>query len=483
MYDILYAAAEKLGREYGCTFDTGYYPKIRLWEEWWQGFVPEVHRFVQYGVDGRRIERRIYSMHMGKRICEDWASILLNERTTISVGHRGSGLFLQGQDGTGGVFGKTKFWRQGNELVEKAFALGTGAFVLRVKGMRRTGGGSVVPDPSACVGIEYVTAKQILPISVENGEITEAAFVSGYVRRGKTYAYIETHTKNALGNYVIRNRFYELHEGTLTERKLPSGVAETLDTGSGRRWFSIVRPNIANNMDAPDGMGISVYGNAIDALEGVDLAYNNTNRDIYLGGKKVFYNKALLQRGADGSYISPDDVIQQLFTQLGDDGDFDKSEMIQEFNPSLRSQENRDSVQAQLDYLSFLCGLGTHRYQFNGTSVIRTATEYVGNKQELIQMAAKHYVLMEEAVKNLCGGILYIGREFCGADADPDAEITLNFENSYIINKDDERNCDREDIRLGLMSPAEYRMKWYGDTEDEAKSYEASMRSFEPENI
>ncbi|MCF0120787.1 MAG: hypothetical protein HUJ65_04030 [Oscillospiraceae bacterium] len=472
MNDIIDLAAELIKKEFGLEVSTAYYANVRLWKKWWEGYEPSFHSYCQWGPDGRKIERRLYSLHMAKRVCEDWASILLNERTSVRVGDTGSAAFLQGEDGTGGVFGRAKFWRLGNELVERAFALGQGAFVLRVGNVALSEDGIVVPGADAQIGIEYLTALQILPITVSGGDITEAAFISEQVRRGVRFIYIELHTLGDDGCYVIRNRYYTFEDGRAVPAPLPEGMAEELYTGSPRKWFAMIRPNLSNNIPGANGMGISVYGNAIDVLKGVDLAYNNTNRDVYLGGKKVFYNKAMLQRTPDGRYITPDDVIQQLFTQVGDELDFNAKDMVQEFNPSLRAAENRESVQAQLDYLAFQCGLGTHRYQFgNSASVIRTATEYVGNKQELVQMASKHYVIIEDAVKTLCAGILYIGRVFCGADVDPDAEITVNFENSYIIDKDSEREQDLTDVREGLMSREEYRVKWYGDSKSEAEDW------------
>lgn len=474
MTDAISAAAALIGRETGTEIPLGYYGRIREWERWWEGYVPEFHRYSQLTADGRLLERRLYSLHMAKRVCEDWAAILLNDSTTVRVSDRKSGLYLQGEDGTGGVFGRTRFWRMGNELVEKAFALGTGAFVLRAEGVAAGPDGSVSPGRGQ-VGIEYLSALQVIPLTVCNGEITEAAFVSSRTVRGEERIYLETHTLDGRGNYRIRNRLFAPEEGSLRELSLPEGVAAELDTGSPRPWFALVRPNLVCNIRGARGMGISVFANATDILKGVDLAYNNTNRDIYLGGKKVFYNRAMLQRSPDGGFISPDDVIQQLFTQVGDDLGFDERAMVQEFNPSLRAQENRDSVQAQLDYLAFQCGLGTHRYQFSAAeNVVRTATEYVGNRQELVQTAARHYILIEEAVKTLCAGILYIGRAFFGEDLDPDAEITVGFENSYVIDKEKERKRDLEDVAAGLMGREEYRMKWYGETEAEAAAWAAA---------
>ena len=40
----------------------------------------------------------------------------------------------------------------------------------------------------------------------------------------------------------------------------------------------------------------------------------------------------------------------------------------------------------------------------------------------------------------------------------------------YIIDKESERERDRQDVRDGLMQPWEYRLKWYGETEADAKA-------------
>ena len=66
--------------------------------------------------------------------------------------------------------------------------------------------------------------------------------------------------------------------------------------------------------------------------------------------------------------------------------------------------------------------------------------------------------------------ILLAGKTFLGAVVNPDAKVTVNFEDGYIIDKESERERDRQDVRDGLMQPWEYRVKWYGETEADAKA-------------
>lgn len=467
--DVIGLAVAYLNKKYEADISTEYYSRIQTWRCWWEGYVKDVHSYREMGVDNAPRTREMYRLGMAKRITEDWASLLLNEKTEFAVEHEPSRDYLMGNDGMSGALTDNGFWSKGNELIEKAFAFGTGAFLARAEGAKVSDSGQVLPDMNCKPGIEYIDALGIIPLSIEKNHIVEAAFVSEFTKMGKDCVYLETHTRGENGNYQIENEYFSLDGGELKKMDLPEGVAEKIDTGAAYPWFAIFSPNITNNFPDSNGLGMSVYANAVDCLKGVDIAFNNFLRDFKLGGKKVFYNKAMLQTNADGKTITPDDVAQQLFQQIGDGLDFDVKTMVQEFNPSLRVQENKDGLQAQLDYLSFKCGLGTKRYQFEAGGV-KTATEYTGERQDLVQHANRHMIPIEAAVKDLCTALLYIGKTFCGADCDPETAISVNFEDGFVIDDDSLRERDRVDVRDGLMNAWEYRVKWYGETEAEAKA-------------
>ena len=472
MTDAINLVVEFLNKEYKTQIKTDYYSHVKKWRDWWRGYYKPFHSYQELGVDNAPRQRELFTMRMGKRVSEDWASILLNEKTRINIDDPASSEFIQGKEdaqGVGGVLGANNFWSEANELVEKAYGYGTGAFVLRAENAKVNSRGEIVSDAECKVGIEYIDALSIVPLSVEKSKVTEAAFVSEIVRLGKEYIYLETHTKDERGNYVITNRYFRVDNGTLKPEPLPEGVAESVNTGSNIPWFALIYPNITNNIECQNGLGMSVYANAIDNLKGVDLAFNNFLRDFKLGGKKVFVNKKMTYQTAEGATVTPDDVAQSLFSMIGDDMDFDAKQMIQEYNPELRVTENKEGVQTQLDYLSFKCGLGTHRYQFEG-GVVKTATEYSGERQELVQHASRNMIVVEAAILGLCRAILYIGKTFCKAPVNPDAVITVDFEDGFIIDDETRRERDRQDVRDGLMNKWEFRVKWYGESEEEAKA-------------
>ncbi len=468
-----------LNKELGVNMTSDYYNHIEEWRQWWAGYVKSFHAYKETTDTGKKIERTLYSLKMAKKICEDWASVLLNEKTQIKLKDEASSTFLQGpeaEQSTGGVFGAVNFWDEANSLVEKAFYSGTGAFVMKLDDLLVGENGAVLTSPKASIRMEYLPAMNIFPITMRYHQITEVAFASENTVRGQKYVYLEIHTLEN-GLYVIQNRYFksEGNGGALTPAPLPEGVAERVNTGSPYPFFAIIRPNLVNPYDNNMGLGCAIFSQAVDNLKGVDIAYNNFNRDLWLGGKKVFYNRELTKTigvDKDGKpiYLAPDDMLQQLFVSVGDEFTDDKK-LVHEFNPDLRVQGNRDAVQAQLDYLSFKCGMGARHYRFDGaTSGVITATQYTGEKQELKQNAAKHGIVIEKALLDIVRALLWAGKNILGQPVDPESAVVVTFADGYIVSDDEKKADDRQDILNGVMQRWEYRVKWYGEDEATAKA-------------
>lgn len=120
-----------------------YYTDIHLWEDWWRGYVPEFHNYWIRDVqeNGAQVKRK--QMRMAKKLCEDWANLLLNDKTRILIecGEHDTNRtqkWLTGDtdEQNGGILGKTGFWVKGNKAVEREFAQGTVCFYWQLTGCR-----------------------------------------------------------------------------------------------------------------------------------------------------------------------------------------------------------------------------------------------------------------------------------------------------------------------------------------------------------
>ena len=82
-------------------------------------------------------------------------------------------------------------------------------------------------------------------------------------------------------------------------------------------------------------------------------------------------------------------------------------------------------------------------------------------------MIKKHEILLEDALKQLIRIIIRLGMVL-NEPLNPECEITIDFDDSIIEDKETERSRDRQDVSMGVMSLAEYRAKWYGESEEDA---------------
>ena len=215
---------------------------VDTWLSWYKGNVQNFHTYKIYnGNKEIKISRK--SMQMAKSACEDWADLLLNEKVKIMVGEESKQEILDK------VLLKNNFYVKGNQLIEKAFALGDGAFVEFNTGNK--------DNP---VEINYCNAKMIYPLRISNGEVIDCAFC--WMIDEDVY-YATVHTRNDDGSYHVLNRiFYEGKNNEIKYYGLPEGVLDEYDSET--RLFQIVMPNSANNIDIDCDRGISVFTNSID---------------------------------------------------------------------------------------------------------------------------------------------------------------------------------------------------------------------------
>ncbi len=430
--------------------EIGYYAKIAEWRDWWRGKYAPFHEHRETCAGAAPVRRELYKMGMAKKVCEDWATVLINDRTRLRVENEMISERLLGKrDCMDGYLTGGGFWGRLNAFVEQTFALGSGG---------------VFADDAAgdVLRLHFVSPEWIVPLASEEGQITACAFLGAGDRDAAVRAVLFWRAEEKDG--VTINRWRRQWIGRDESGRAYRGTC----TAHRYKPFAFLTPNLVNPYaaEAAMGLGISVFASAIDNLKGVDLAYNNFCRDLYLGGKKVFMNQNLTQEDGFGNRIAPDDVAQQLFVTVGD-GDLSADAMIVEHNPQLRAEENCRAVQAQLDYLSFKVGLGCRYYRFSEERVI-TATQYAGEKQAFLQHAMKHYIHIEEFLRELvmmaCGRMTEAG----GTDVFPGA-VSVDFDDSFFIDPTAERERDLREVQMGLLLPWEYRMKYYGESEAAAR--------------
>lgn len=427
------------GRGYDCV-DDGYYALIALWQQWYRGLVPSVHNYTQYN-GRRRLHRTRKTLGMAKTVAEDWASLALNEKVQIRVNKASA------QKRIDEVLRENDFRVRVNQLLELTYALGTGAMVEYLDGEH--------------VRIDYIRAGMIYPLRWHNGKITECAFASEQIFGKEKRIYLNIHRLER-GRYVIENHLFCKSGDAIREIDLPDGVLPEVRTNSLVPRFQILKPNIANNLNFGSPFGLSVYANAMDQLEHVDLVFDSYSNEFRLGKKRITVpiTMARMQMEQDGAVAPVFDDNDTEFFAVPQDGQ--NPAKIEEHNMEIRADAHEKGIQTALNLLSWKCGFGTKRYNFQDGQV-KTATEVISDKSDLYQNLKKHELLLENALVGLVDAIadmLHLGT----------LKTTVCFDDSIIEDSGTERERDRQDVRDGLMQKWEYRVKWYGEDEATAKA-------------
>lgn len=419
-----------------------------LWLEWYKGDVEKFHHYEVYN-GNNYIKQTKKTLNMAKQVCEDWANLLLNEKTDIAMGNQ------KNQENMDRLLADTKFWSKGNKGVEESFALGQGAFVCGV-------------DANKKPKVQFVNRTKIYPITVEDDMVTECAFVN---INGRDVVF-QFHTINQdTKNYEIRTIKGEKQNNDITMHigSVDTGDDVIFDTKSNMPWFMMYKPNISNNININSPMGISIYANSLDKLQGVDLAYDAFCTEMNIGKGRIFVDKSLTRIDQDGETRVFDN--RDIAFYVYGDGTSENKEPLKFYNPTLRVNDFFTGINRALSLLSSAVGFGENRYRFDGTG-ITTATQVISENSEMFRTLKKHEIILNDTLIDIIKCLMYICNTFGDGTYKfvEDTSIEIKFDDSIIEDKESEKASDRTDVNMGIMSKAEYRAKWYNEDIDTAKA-------------
>lgn len=455
------------------TIPDSFYSKVYEWKSWYQGNVKGFHNYtVQNGE--RQVKCRRYSLGMGKKLCEDWANLLMNEKVQITLEGQ------KEQDFIDLVLTENNFTVKANEMQEMKSALGTVAYVPRVIGQEISESGDIVPGNASSIVLDYVTIENIYPLSWQNGYISECAFSSEVTRGGKDYLYLQIHRREENGNYVIENRIYRYDNEQLADEQLVNvkgfeNIPPVVHTGSDKRQFVIDRPNIANNVNYLLPTGIAIYANAIDVLQGVDIAYDSYVNEFKLGKKRIMVKPSAAQYLDGTPAFDPDDVVFYVMPE-----DTENGAVVTPIDMTLRTAEHNTGIQDQLNILSSKCGFGETYYRFDGGSVA-TATQVISENSTMFRTIKKMEIVLEQTLVELCRILLRMGNTAMNAGLNEDVEISIDFDDSIIEDKQTDFSRDMQLLSAGIMNDWEFRMKWMNEDEATAKAALPKMQDMTTE--
>lgn len=430
-----------------------YRKNIATWKELYAGDITGFHKYTEYNGNSLVTKRR-RSLKMGKKICEDWADSLFNDNVDVSVGEGEND-----QDkSVHSVLDENNFREQFTQLLEKTFALGTGAMVEYVDAEKKT-------------MIDYIVADMVFPLKAKNGRIIDCAFVS----MDETSAYVNVHRQQPGGSYEITNVLFE---------KQPDGTFGIVEDKNIReivispvKLFQIIRPNLANNLVMSHPMGLSVLANAWDELRDTDTVYDSLVNEIDSGKRRIFVKVSSLTFNVleDGSTVPIFDPQNTTFYQIPGD-DEDGQPTVQDVGSTLRVTDHNDALQTSLNLLGRKVGLGDDYYSFKDGAVYTNTTQVVSSNSKFYKTLKKHEMIVGRALKEMVKAILYLQ-----SGVITDVDVSVSFDDSIVEDMSEVRKQAMLEFHAGLIDAVEYHVRVSDMTIEQAIAYVEEMNARKPE--
>ncbi|WP_321024250.1 hypothetical protein [Eisenbergiella porci] len=443
MEDFVKAFLQKRGYNVNETAQT----YIRACDDWYSNReIPEFHR-------RKTVQGTAYSLHrlnFAKRCCSDDANLCEVLEINAGAGEQG--------EAVNAILDAGEFQTQYRKQLEKTSADGTVACYIRLDNATLLDNGRATGGD---IRLNYVEADCFIPLTVINDIVTEAGFSGTSLCGGKKQTTLVLFVLNESGFYEAETHVFDDKGNELRE------LGTTVILGDVKP-FSVMRNAEVNNLDGMEGYGLPKLWNAIPMLKAIDLCYNVLFGDLDKADKLLLINELLCQFDGSGNPIPPNEQVKKLFVLLGQKLP-DQKELIQEYNPSIRIDEITKCFELALSLLSMAFGYGTKKYSFENGQ-ITTATEYIGERQDQMQELNRQRQEATRYIQDICRAVMWFSNTFHGTAYNLDSEVLVDFDDSYITDKESELERRRNDA-LSFDIPQLtiwYLMDAYSLSEEEA---------------
>ena len=389
-------------------------------------------------------------LNFGKRCCSDDANLC--EVLEINVGDGEQGDFVND------VLTKSEFNTQYRKQLEKTSADGTTACYIRLDNATFMDNNSV---KGGIIKLNYVEADAFMPLTVENDIVTEAAFSGSTLVKGKKQTTLVLFIMGDNGMYTAETHVFDDKGNEIKDM-------ETIVQLGDVKPFAVMRNAEVNNLDNMTGYGLPKLWDAIPALKVVDLCYNVLFSDLDKAEKIILINELLCEFDENGKpRLTPEQ--KKLFVFTGEKLPDEKG-MIQEYNPEIRIEQVTKAFELALSLLSMSFGYGTKKYSFENGQ-IKTASEYLGERQDQMQELNRQRQEAIRYIQDICRAVMWFANTFQGKSFNMDQEILVDFDDSYITDREAELERKRNDA-LAFDIPeltVWYLMDAYSLTEEDAR--------------
>lgn len=404
-------------------------------DDWYANRTTDFHK--RKTVQGVNYE--LNRMNLAKRCCSDDANLC----EIISVAPKEKS---DSKPFIAELLEKNQFDTKYREQLEKTSAMGTTGAYIYLKNAQYLSNGYVQGGE---IKINYVDADCCIPLTVENGQIIEAAFSASNKIKGKKRTTLVIFTLSEDGRYCAETVNFD-GKGAII------GFGSSIQLGEVKP-FSIMMNAEVNNIDDMEGYGLPKLYYSIPVFKAADLCYNVLYSDLDKAEKLVLINELLctFDQKTGKPVLTPEQ--KKVFLFLGPKIP-DQKTVYQEYNPEIRIDQITKCFELVLSLISMSFGYGTKKYTFENGQ-IKTATEYIGERQDAMQELNKQRKQATQYINGIIQAAMWFSNTFKGTSLNLNEELVIQFDDSYV----EDRTSRLETMRADALSFPEIPIlkKWY----------------------
>ena len=352
--------------------------------------------------------------------------------------------------------------------------------VLRLKLEQGCAAGGMVikPYPNADDGhiyFDWAMDWGVYPLAFDDDGNLSDVIIPDIFRDGKTiYTRLERHTVKGNDVEITQRAFKSTIEGSLGMEISLSDVErwsslqdKAIVKDSEGPLFGWYKVAAANNIDIDSPMGASVFAKAIDVIKEADMQYSRLLWE-YEGSELAIDvdPTALRPKRADGGGMEMPKLNQRLFRAVDiDKGDRDLYDV---FSPNIRDASLLNGLNQLLIRIEDLSGLS--RGTLSDANVeARTATEMKIIKQRSYATIADNQAALERCLKDVVRVMNKYATVYHLAP-EGDYDVSFEWDDSILTDTDTEMQKRLMMLNAGIISKAEFREWYFGETKAQAQS-------------
>lgn len=333
------------------------------------------------------------------------------------------------------------------------------------------------------LNIQIIQADSFFPISYDDmGNISQVAFVEQFKKDNFVYTRIEIHSIQG-DNLIIKNRAYRSQSESILGSEINLKEVE--------QWSILSYETKIGNVDGPSfgyykfaqastefdtsPIGASCFSNATSLIREADRRYSSECWEFEAKEAAVNISNSMLVHDKETDTYKVPEGKERLYRKFNfDTGAVDKP-FIDTYSPDIRQEAYSKGINDQLRKIEFACSLAYGTLS-DPANVDKTAEEIKASKQRSYSMIVDNQKSLQAALEDLVKAInMYASLYYLSPPGNYEAKF--DWDDSIITDSDKERIQDAQDVQMQLMQPWEYRVKWYGETETQAKAMLKDMDS------